>query len=95
MSEVLLASARDAASSLALVLGAQSLATVLVLLGATTLAAMALSVVARASTAAALGVAPTAAHRARHDVDVPPLVAQSDPDAPGRARPRAPGVLAG
>jgi len=95
MGDALFVLARDASSSLAVLLGTQTLTTVLVLVGATALATAALAFVARAATAGAPVLVPVAVHRARGDVDVPPLVTQSDPDAPGRARPRAPGVLPG
>ncbi|MFC7876548.1 DUF6412 domain-containing protein [Isoptericola sp. NPDC057391] len=94
MGEVLLVLARDVSSSLAVLLGTPTLTTLLLLVGAAGLAAMALSVVARA-TAAGPRLVPVTAPVVRRSADVPPLVTQSDPHAPGHPRPRAPGVLAG
>lgn len=87
--------ARDVASSLGLLLGTQSLTATLFLLGATALVAAVAVATARWGTPLVLGVATRPAGRLRDTVDVGPDVAQSDPDAPGAPRPRAPGLLLG
>ena len=94
MTDVLLV-ARDVTSSLALLLGAHTLATTLFLLGATALVAAVAVAAARWGAPLVLDVAARPAGRLRDTVDVGPVVAQSDPDAPGAARPRAPGLLLG
>jgi hypothetical protein len=94
MTDVLLVG-RDAASSLALLLGAHTLATTLFLLGAAALVATVAAMCAQQGTPLVLGVAACPAGRLRDAADVGPVVTQSDPDAPGRARPRAPGLLLG
>ncbi|MFE5334935.1 DUF6412 domain-containing protein [Isoptericola sp. NPDC056573] len=94
MGDALLVLARDVSSSLAVLLGTPTLTTLLLLVGAAGLAAMALSFVARA-TAVGPRLLPVTAPVVRRDGELPPLVTQSDPHAPGRPRPRAPGVLAG
>jgi hypothetical protein len=95
MGDALLVLARDVSSSLAVLLGTPTLTTLLLLVGAAGLAAMALSFVAR-TTAVAPRLLPVTAPAVRRDATAgPPLVTQSDPHAPGRPRPRAPGVLAG
>ncbi|NNH08197.1 hypothetical protein HLB10_14035 [Cellulomonas fimi] len=76
-------------------LAGQTFTTTLVLLGATTLAAVALALVARSARAVVVDVASAPAGRRRHALTVRPPVTQSDPDAPGRPRPRAPGLLLG
>lgn len=90
-----LAPLRDASTFLALVLAGQTLTTTLVLLGATTLAAVALALVARSARAVVVDVTSVPAGRRRRALAVRPPVTQSDPDAPGRPRPRAPGLLLG
>jgi len=94
MTDVLLV-ARDVASSLVLLVGAQTLTATLLLLGATALVAAVAVATARWATPLVLGVAARPAGRLRDAVDVGPVAAQSDPDAPGAARPRAPGLLLG
>ncbi|MGN8245813.1 DUF6412 domain-containing protein [Cellulomonas soli] len=96
MGDVLLAVVGDAAASVALLLGAHTLTTTLVLLGAATLAAAAAALLVRGTTSlATLDVTALPAGHVRDALDVRPFVAQSDPDAPGRARPRAPGCCLG
>lgn len=94
MTDVLLV-ARDIASSLALVLESQALTATLLLLGATALVAAVAVLTARWGTPHVHGVAHRLVARLRDTVDVGPAVTQSDPDAPGSARPRAPGLLLG
>lgn len=94
MADALLVLARDVSSSFAVLFGTPTLTTLLLLVGAAGLVAMALTFVARA-TASRPHLVPVTAHVVGRDADVPPLVVQSDPHAPGRPRPRAPGVLAG
>lgn len=94
MGDALLVLARDVSSSLAVLLGTPTLTTLLLLVGAAGLAAMALSFVARA-TATGPRLVPVTSLVVRRADDVPPLVTQSDPHAPGRPRPRAPGRLGG
>lgn len=91
----LLVVARDLASALTLLLGTSTLTATLFLLGATALVAAVAAVAARWGAPLALGVAARPAGRLRDTVDVGPAVTQSDPDAPGSARPRAPGRLLG
>lgn len=91
MGDALLALLREAALSVALVVGANALTTTLVLLGATTLAVAAAALLARGERALALDVAALPVRHVRETADVAPFATQSDPDAPGRARPRAPG----
>jgi hypothetical protein len=93
--DVLLALLRDASASLALLLGTSTLTTILVLLGATTLAAVTVALVARGATALGLVPLPVRAAFPHETVAARPAVTQSDPDAPGHARPRAPGSLLG
>ncbi|MGN6240820.1 MAG: DUF6412 domain-containing protein [Cellulosimicrobium cellulans] len=87
----LLVVARDVASALALLLGTSTLTATLFLLGATALVAAVAAASARWGAPLVLGVAARPAGRRRDAVAGGPVVAQSDPDAPGRARPRAPG----
>lgn len=95
MTDALLALLRDTAASIALVVGANTLTTVLVLLGATTLAAAAVALLVRSTRALVLDVAALPVAHVRRALDVGPFVTQSDPDAPGSPRPRAPGPLPG
>lgn len=95
MTDALLALLRDTSASVALLVGANTLTTVLVLLGATTLAVAAAALVARSSRTLVLDVAALPAVQARGVLDVGPFATQSDPDAPGSPRPRAPGLLLG
>lgn len=82
---------RDAATSVAVLLAGHGLTTTLLLLGATTLAAVAVTLVARRAQTVLLDVTSVPAGRRRHALAGRPAVTQSDPDAPGRPRPRAPG----
>ncbi len=90
---------RDIASSLVLLLGTQTLTATLLLLGAATLVATLVAAVAAANarwgTPLVVGTAARPVDRLRDAVDTGPAVTQSDPDAPGSARPRAPGLLLG
>lgn len=87
---------RDAVVSLALLLGAGTLTSTLVLAGATTLAVVvATALLARGLRGLVLDVAAVPAGHVRATADAGPSTAQSDPDAPGRPRPRAPGLLLG
>jgi hypothetical protein len=91
----LLVVARDLASALTLLLGTSTLTATLFLLGATALVAAVAAASARWGAPLVLGVATRPAGRLRETVEVGPAVTQSDPGAPGRARPRAPGRLLG
>ncbi|RMI12884.1 DUF6412 domain-containing protein [Cellulomonas triticagri] len=95
MVDPLLVLLHDLAASVGLLLGTSTLTTVLVLVGATALAAATAALVARGARALLLVVPAGAVHPVRGARDVLPVVAQSDPDAPGRVRPRAPGLLLG
>ncbi|MTG90884.1 hypothetical protein GJV82_18360 [Cellulosimicrobium sp. BIT-GX5] len=86
---------RDIASSLVLLLGTQTLTATLLLLGAATLVAAVAAATARWGTPLVVGTAARPVDRLRDAVDTGPAVTQSDPDAPGSARPRAPGLLLG
>lgn len=87
---------RDAVVSLALLLGASTLTSTLVLAGATTLAvAVAAALLARGLRGLAVDVDVLPAGHVRATADTGPSTTQSDPDAPGRPRPRAPGLLLG
>ncbi|GAB6937946.1 DUF6412 domain-containing protein [Isoptericola variabilis] len=94
MGDALLVLARDVSSSLAVLLGTPTLTTLLLLVGAAGLVAMALTFVARVTTVGPR-LLPVTAPVLRRDDELPPLVTQSDPHAPGRPRPRAPGRLGG
>src|SRR5688572_16799005 len=90
MIELLLAVLRYAHSSLEVALASNAQVTVL-LLGVVGVAAVAVAVTAWAVSAALVAADPTGAStRFRQTADPWRLLAQSDPDAPGRARPRAP-----
>lgn len=91
MTDALLALLRDTSASVALLVGANTLTTVLVLLGATTLAVAVAALLARSTRTLALDVAAVPAAHVRDVLGVRPLAVQSDPDAPGSPRPRAPG----
>lgn len=94
MLDALLTLLRDVPASLAVLLGTGTLTSVLLLVGATAFAVAALSLVSRG--ALALVAAPArGVCRVAAALELRPAVAQSDPDAPGRARPRAPGLLLG
>jgi hypothetical protein len=95
VADFLLELVRDAMTSLALVVGAQTLAGTLVLMGATTLAVAAMLLVSRGASAVALTSTPVQSSRMRQTREIGPLVPQRDPDAPGRVRPRAPGSFLG
>ena len=90
MIELLLALLRYAQSSLEVALASNAQVTVL-LLGVVGVAAVAIVVTAWAVSPALVAADPTGAStRFRQTADPWRLLAQSDPDAPGRARPRAP-----
>lgn len=87
---------RDVPASLAVLLGTGTLTSVLLLVGATAFAVAALSLVSRGARALVLVAAPArGVRRVAAALELRPAVTQSDPDAPGRARPRAPGLLLG
>ncbi|MBU5421734.1 hypothetical protein KQI48_03545 [Cellulomonas hominis] len=91
-----LALLRDAVVSVALLVGASTPTSALVLVGATTLAvAVAAALLARGVRTLVLDVAALPGRHVRAAADAGPFVAQSDPDAPGRPRPRAPGLALG
>lgn len=91
-----LALLRDAVASIALLVGANTLTSTLVLVGATTLAvAVVAALVARGVQTLAPDVAALPGRHVRAAADVGPFATQSDPDAPGRPRPRAPGLPLG
>lgn len=91
-----LALLRDAAVSVALVVGANTLTSTLLLLGATTLAvAVAAALLARGVRAVVLDVAALPGRHVRDAAACGAVTTQSDPDAPGRPRPRAPGAVLG
>lgn len=94
-----LALLRDAAASVALLVGANTLTSTLVLVGATTLAvavvAVAAALLARGVRTLVLDVAALPGRHVRATAGVGPFATQSDPGAPGRPRPRAPGLLLG
>jgi hypothetical protein len=90
MIELLLALLRYAQSSLEVALASNAQVTVL-LLGVVGVAAVAVAVTAWAVSPALVAADPSGAStRFRQTADPWRLLAQSDPDAPGRARPRAP-----
>ena len=90
MFELLLALLRYAQSSIEIALASNAQVTVL-LLGVVGVAAIAVVVTAWAASPALVADDPTGAStRFRQTADPWRLLAQSDPDAPGRARPRAP-----
>lgn len=90
MIELLLALLRYAQSSLEVALASNAQVTVL-LLGVVGVAAVAVAITAWAVSPALVAADPTGAStRFRQTADPWRLLAQSDPDAPGRARPRAP-----
>ena len=90
MIELLLALLRFAQSSLEVALASNTQVTVL-LLGVVGVAAVAVAVTAWAVSPSLVAADPTGAStRFRQTADPWRLLAQSDPDAPGRARPRAP-----
>lgn len=95
MTDALLALLRETSASVALLVGANTLTTVLALLGATALAVAAAALVARSTRAVVLDVASLPAVQPRGVLDDGPFATQSDPDAPGSPRPRAPGLLLG
>ncbi|HYQ74891.1 DUF6412 domain-containing protein [Cellulomonas sp.] len=96
MLDALLTLLRDVPASLAVLLGTGTLTSALLLVGATAFAAAALSLLSRGARAVVLATAPArAARRVAEALDLRPVVTQNDPDAPGRARPRAPGLLLG
>lgn len=85
----------DFLASLALVVGSPSLTSTLVLLGATSFVAATLVLLARMVATVVPGIGAAIVPRTRAAADVVPLVPQRDPDAAGRVRPRAPGVVLG
>ncbi|HZW42652.1 MAG TPA: DUF6412 domain-containing protein [Agromyces sp.] len=90
MFELLVAVLRYAQSSLEVALASNAQGTVL-LLGVVGVAAVAIVVAAWAVPPALVAADPAGAStRFRQTADPWRLLAQSDPDAPGRARPRAP-----
>lgn len=96
MLDALLALLRAVPASLAVLLGAGTPTSVLLLVGATAVAAAAVSLLSRGARAVVLATAPArTARRVAEALDLRPVAVQSDPDAPGRARPRAPGLLLG
>ena len=91
MFELLTTLLRSAQGGLEFALAANALAPVL-LLGALGAAAVALVVTAWRSVPALVAADPSGASaRLRQTVDPARLISQSDPDAEGRPRPRAPG----
>lgn len=95
MLDTLLALVRDVPALVAVALGVDTLGSALVLVGVTTFVALAVSLLSRDLRTLVLGTTSSLASRLRDARDVAPSVTQSDPDAPGRARPRAPGLLLG
>ncbi|WP_158373551.1 DUF6412 domain-containing protein [Cellulosimicrobium cellulans] len=96
MLDALLTLLRDVPASLAVLLGTGTLTSVLLLVGATAFAVAALSLVSRGARALVLVAAPArGVRRVAAALELRPAVAQSDPGAPGRARPRAPALLLG
>jgi hypothetical protein len=94
--DTLLTLLRDVPASLAVLLGTGTLTSVLLLVGATAFAVAALSLVSRGARALVLVAAPArGVRRVAAALELRPAVTQSDPDVPGRARPRAPGRLLG
>jgi len=93
--DALLALLRGASAAVAPALGASTLTSVLLLAGAAAVAAAAVSLLHRGTAALAAGPAPSGAARPGRALDTAPAVTQSDPDAPGHARPRAPGLPLG
>lgn len=91
MFELLTALLRSAQGGLEIALASNALVTVL-LLGAIGAAAVAFVVTAWRAVPALVAADPSgAATRLRQTADPGRLIAQSDPDAAGRPRPRAPG----
>jgi len=67
----------------------------LTLVGVAALVATALIVGSRSATVLTMVLVPRTTHATRRAAKVAPLVPQRDPDAPGRVRPRAPGMALG
>lgn len=86
---------RALSASAVLLLGANAQTTTLVLLGTTALAVAVVALLARGVRTLTLDVASLAPARVRDAAQVRPFATQCDPDAPGRARPRAPGLFLG
>ena len=95
MPDALLALVRDVPALIAVALGVDTLGSALVIVGVTTLVVLTLSLLSRSAGMAVLGATPSLVSRSRDACGVVPFATQSDPDAPGRARPRAPGLLLG
>ncbi len=95
MPDALLSLVRDLVALVAVLVGPSTAPSALVLVGATTIAVLAVALLSRGLRTLVLGAASSQVSRLREALDVQPSVTQSDPDAPGRARPRAPALLLG